>query len=117
MSAPGPFDPGLQIERTELAWRRTALAIAIGSLLSLRVLPLALPAGVAGWGFAPGLVGLLCACALWFAGRRRQRELSAVLSGDAAARRPGGRMLFALAAFGAGFGVVALVFAMMSARG
>ncbi|GAT72416.1 hypothetical protein MHM582_0889 [Microbacterium sp. HM58-2] len=115
MSGPGPFDPGLQVERTELAWRRTALAIAIGSLLSLRVLPLALPEAAVGWGFAPGLAGLLAACALWFAARRRQLRLSAVLAGDGAASRPGGRLLFALTAFGTGFGVLALLFATMSA--
>lgn len=108
------YDPGLQPERTELAWRRTALAVAIGSLLSLRVLPLALPPSIEAWGFAPGLVGLLAACGLWLSARRRQLRVSAVLTGISTGEAPGGAMLLALTALGTGFGAIALVFVLVS---
>lgn len=61
-------DPGLQEERTELAWRRTLLAIAAGALLAVRVLSDAL--GVAA--LVVGAAGLVVTATLWIAvGRRR----------------------------------------------
>lgn len=115
MTEPALFDRGLQPERTELAWRRTALAIAIGSVVSLRVLPLAVPAAAAAWGFAPGLAGLVAACSLWFAARRRQLRVTAVLTGTAGIALPGGGMLLVLTALGCGFGGIALAFVLIAA--
>ncbi|MFK3676236.1 DUF202 domain-containing protein [Microbacterium sp. NPDC090218] len=102
------YDPGLQPERTELAWRRTALAIAIGSLVSLRIFPFVLPLGAEAWGLAPGAIGLVAACVLWFAARRRQLRVTAVLTGAATGPTPGGGLLLVLTVFGMGFGIVAL---------
>lgn len=103
------YDPGLQPERTELAWRRTALAIAIGSLVSLRIFPLVLPDGLAAWGVVPGVIGVGTACLLWVAARRRQRHTTAVLTSRMSGVLPGGALLLVLTVFGTGFGTVALL--------
>ncbi|ALJ21311.1 DUF202 domain-containing protein [Microbacterium sp. No. 7] len=102
----GPVDPGLQPERTELAWRRTALAIGIGSLLALRILPEAL--GGAAWALC-GVVGLLVAAALWIAARRRYHSAAAALARTG--RMPGAvpMLLLALFATAVGAGGVILV--------
>ena len=70
------YDPGLQPERTELAWRRTSLALAVGSLVAMRMFPATL--GGVGW-VVPGLVGLVCAGALWQAARHRTARVNDVL--------------------------------------
>ena len=71
------FDPGLQPERTALAWRRTALTIAVGAVVSFRLLPPVL--GL--WSIGVGVAGLLLSAATWIlAGRRVRRVQQALLS-------------------------------------
>lgn len=113
-TAPDLYDPGLQPERTELAWRRTALAIAIGSLLSLRVFPLVLPTGAEGWGLVPGVLGVGTAALLWMAARRRQRRTTAVLTARTSGPLPGGVLPLVLTVFATGFGIVTLALVMVA---
>lgn len=62
-----PFDAGLQLERTALAWRRTCLALAAASIGAMRVHPDSLGP----WSIALGAVGLvLAALVMWLAHRR-----------------------------------------------
>ncbi len=104
-SPPGfVLDAGLQPERTELAWSRTALSLVVGGLLALRVL--APPFGT--WGIVLGLGGTLAGVLLGTAARRRARAISAALR---AGRRlpPGGPVLCAVALAVAGGALVGLV--------
>jgi uncharacterized membrane protein YidH (DUF202 family) len=70
-----PADPGAQAERTALAWRRTALAVAIGSLVGLRVLPSHL--GIVG--YVACVLGLVWSADLATTAARRYREADAAL--------------------------------------
>ncbi|WP_261393745.1 DUF202 domain-containing protein [Microbacterium esteraromaticum] len=74
-----PFDPGLQPERTELAWRRTALALGVGSLVAARLLPTAF--GNPWWAFG-GVAGLFAAALIWFVARQRARDVNTALARD-----------------------------------
>lgn len=91
------FDPGLQPERTELAWRRTCLALAVGSLVAMRILPEAFGSG---WWALGGVAGIIASAGLWVAARRRYRHSIRALERDGdRAPMPDSRLLFALAAF------------------
>ncbi|WP_030244132.1 DUF202 domain-containing protein [Streptomyces sp. NRRL S-455] len=70
-------DPGLQPERTRLAWRRTTLSSTVAAVLAVR-------AALHGGASAPGIVACALCCALWLGflsvAHRRIRTLSASAS-------------------------------------
>ncbi len=73
------FDPGAQIERTLLAWQRTALALVIGSAVAIRVLAVVIgpPALVI------GVAGLVLAAVAYGTAWRRYRLVHRALAGGA----------------------------------
>lgn len=98
------LDRGLQPERTDLAWRRTLLAVIVGTLVSTRVLPPVLGP----WAFALSLGGVVAGALLWVGALGRARAINDALAGS---RRglPGGGLLAALGSLvviGAGTGLV-----------
>ncbi|RFU22061.1 DUF202 domain-containing protein [Geodermatophilus marinus] len=106
---PGPvFDDGLQAERTALAWRRTALAMAVGAVVGGR---LAAPAlGLAALVVAG--IGLAQAVAVAELSWRRYRSVHRSLSGhgDLTGVRAAGLPIAALACSGVLVGLLALAF-------
>jgi len=91
------FDPGLQPERTALAWRRTALSLALGALIALRLLPPVLGA----WSFAVGFAGIAFGAVIWvLAGRRAERTRAALLGSSAPLPDAGLPLLLALVVAG-----------------
>ena len=70
------WDPGLQPERTALAWRRIALALTGVAVVLPRLL-----GGVLGWWVAPpSVVVLACAFLIWREGHRRYGHTHAGLT-------------------------------------
>jgi uncharacterized membrane protein YidH (DUF202 family) len=76
------IDPGLQAERTAMAWQRTALGVgAVGALLIHH-------AGGVTWGAIPGALGLLVGLVLILASEGRyERTVHRVRSGQQATSR------------------------------
>ncbi|WP_035698548.1 DUF202 domain-containing protein [Glycomyces tenuis] len=94
---PGPWDRGLQPERSNLAWRRTALGITAGSVLASRLLAAAHP----GLGLVLPFAALAAGGILMAAAERRSdrlgRWLRARRAGGPAPAAPGGRLLLSVA--------------------
>jgi uncharacterized membrane protein YidH (DUF202 family) len=73
----GAFDAGAQAERTALAWRRTALGVAVGGVVALRVTGPVLGAAAA----IGAVAGSLLAAAAWWVTGRRYRATQRSLHG------------------------------------
>ncbi len=99
-----PYDPGVQPERTELAWRRTALSICFGSLVSMRVLPEL----IGTLGLAVGGAGVAFSAVLWVLARPRCRAFREAMAHPDRAR-PGALHLAALTAFSTTVGLLLLI--------
>lgn len=90
MTSRALFDPGLQLERTALAWRRTSLALAVGSGVCFRLLlPLLGP-----WSIVAALAGLMLTAATWILADRRAHQMRNVLLGTTGRLPGGGLTLF-----------------------
>jgi uncharacterized membrane protein YidH (DUF202 family) len=102
----GRFDPGLQPERTALAWRRTGLAVAVGAIASTRAFLHLLGVGAV----AVGLLGIGLAALLLLGSTRRVRRAEAALLHDGTlVSGPGGRLVAAVCVVCTALGVAALV--------
>lgn len=106
------FDAGLQPERTELAWRRTALSLAVGSLIAMRLLPVQF--GDVVWVLA-GIAGLVASGAIGILARRRFRTVTTrLLREDDAALMPGAAVLFVLTLFAVAVGAIAVAIVLVA---
>jgi hypothetical protein len=99
------FDPGLQPERTELAWRRTTLTVAIGAVVSFRLLPPVL--GL--WSIGVGIAGLLFSAATWIMAARRSRQIRHTLL-TSSGPLPGGGLPLLLTLVVTGSAVLGLLY-------
>lgn len=79
-----PFDAGLQPERTALAWRRTGLALAVGALVGVRILP----AVLGDWALIPAGAGLIVAFVVLWASHRRYLTQHEILTSADSDRIP-----------------------------
>ena len=100
------FDPGLQPERTALAWQRTSLALAIAAIAAGRgLLPF-----LGLWCIVVSAVGVAFALVLYVRSTRRYRAIHSHLTTvDAATLPTGARLIAATAGTVLAFGLVALL--------
>lgn len=99
MTRSGQWDPGLQPERSRLAWKRTALGITAGLTVAARVLS----SSHLWFGIALPLTALAAGAVLFAASGSRSARIDRWLRTGAGERdpAPGGRLPLALAVFAA----------------
>ncbi|PZE32863.1 DUF202 domain-containing protein [Curtobacterium sp. MCSS17_006] len=109
------FDAGLQPERTALAWRRTALALVVASLVAVRILPELLGT----WAILLAGLGLIASVAVLVAAHRRYRIVHRTLTRSDTDRvpLPSGWLPLAVAAGVVASGVAAAVVVTVKASG
>jgi len=105
-----PFDPGLQPERTRLAWQRTAISIAAGALVYARVEADVL--GLASWICA--VVGALAGITIGFWSRQRYHYTHSSLTAGTV-KLADGLFPFVVTAVVSGAAVLAVVVALVAA--
>lgn len=104
-----PFDPGLQPERTGLAWQRTALSIGMGALVFARIEATVL--GVWSWVFAGA--GLAAAVLIGVWSRRRYAYTHRTLTAGRT-RLADGLLLAVVSVVVAVAGVIALILSLVA---
>ena len=102
------FDPGLQVERTALAWRRTGLALTVLAVGGARTLCSQWGA----WTIAAASVGIAGAVAVLVAShvRHRTQQVALMTANSDRVALPGGALPAALALFNLIAGFTALAF-------
>lgn len=108
----GPFDPGLQVERTSLSWMRTALALAVAGAVAMRITLVHL--GL--YAVILGLLGIaLALTAAGIAGARYRRAAKSLH--DSGSLATDGRLLALSSASTAVIGVAAALFVVWEVLG
>jgi uncharacterized membrane protein YidH (DUF202 family) len=114
VTAPLPRDPGVQPERTLLAWRRTALALVVVAALATRYLAVELGVGAAAFGAFGILLATIALVSAQLRFRRVQRSFADADARAAPLPTAGRTLAFtALAALAVGIGAFVLVIGRM----
>jgi uncharacterized membrane protein YidH (DUF202 family) len=95
----GPFDPGLQHERTQLAWTRTALGFLLNGALVLRLAPSTRPAAL---GYALAAILMTTGAGVWvYAQVAFSRRLADLIAHGSVAPARAVRLVWSATAFSA----------------